>query len=266
MNTLTAGGILAGGATRSFFVAGTTGFDTQGGNVGGCGIPDDATAVAMNIIAVVPAAAGDLRAYPYNATPVVPNASVINYDKLGALNIANGVTQPICDAAATTCTFDLIVQADVASSHVIIDVAGYYRKFPKPVDLRATFTFVNVPAATTAATLATLTFTPTVTGTVVLTGRGYCNQTQLTAGFNGINVAAGTSSALAFGTSVSDWGVVGVPAAAVSLGNFQTTFSSNTTLPVTAGVATTMSLFGRHETSATTDDCGGTFEIRQRLQ
>lgn len=127
VNTTVAGGVIAGNTARSFYVNGNTAgaFEGQGGNAGGCGIPDAATAVEMNFISVAPGGAGDFRAYPFGiATP--PLASVINYATLPGLNIANGVATPVCNPATATCTFDLTVQADVAPSHLIIDVVGYY--------------------------------------------------------------------------------------------------------------------------------------------
>jgi hypothetical protein len=80
----------------------------------------------MNFVAVGPAGPGDFRAFPWAASPTEPLASVINYSSLPGLNIANGLAQPVCNAATTTCSFDLIVKADVAQSHLIVDVVGYY--------------------------------------------------------------------------------------------------------------------------------------------
>ena len=37
---------------------------------------------------------------------------------------------PICDLLTQTCTFDMIIQADVSSVDVVIDVAGYFLTFP----------------------------------------------------------------------------------------------------------------------------------------
>jgi hypothetical protein len=128
VNTVAIGTPLAANTSRQFYVNGNAAsvFEAQGGNPGGCGIPDTATAVEMNFIAVGPAGAGDLRAFPWAASPTIPNSSVINYANVGGLNIANGLAQPVCNAATTVCSFDLIVQADVAQSHLIIDVVGYY--------------------------------------------------------------------------------------------------------------------------------------------
>ena len=89
------GGPIAGNATRNFVVVGTTGFESQGGNVGGCGIPEDATSVMINFIAVTPLTGGHLRAWPYGGS--MPNASIVNF--VPGLNIANGLIQPICELA-----------------------------------------------------------------------------------------------------------------------------------------------------------------------
>jgi len=128
VNTTVAGGIIGANTTRSLYVNGNTAgtFENQGGTTGGCGIPDTATAVMMNFVAVGPSGPGDFRAFPFSAAPTPPLASVINYSNLPGLNIANGLAQPVCNPATTTCTFDLIVQADVAASHLVVDVVGYF--------------------------------------------------------------------------------------------------------------------------------------------
>jgi hypothetical protein len=128
---LVSAGPLAANETRSFLVAGTNAFLAQGGNGGGCGIPDGAVdpaapAVVVNFIAVGPSGPGNLRAWEYGQP--VPNASVINYDNVGALNIANGVVVPIEGTAAQP--WDLNIRADVSGTHVVADVTGYFTRFP----------------------------------------------------------------------------------------------------------------------------------------
>ena len=128
---LVSGGPLAAGETRGFLVAGTNAFLAQGGNGGGCDIPDGAAepaapAVVVNFIAVVPGGPGNLRAWEYGQP--VPNASVINYDAAGGLNIANGVVVPIEGTAAQP--WDLNIRADVSGTHVVADVTGYFTRFP----------------------------------------------------------------------------------------------------------------------------------------
>jgi hypothetical protein len=65
IDTRVAGGALTGGTpgpTRQFKVAGSAGFDAQGGNVSGCGVPIGATAVLVNFVAVNAQGAGTMRA------------------------------------------------------------------------------------------------------------------------------------------------------------------------------------------------------------
>ena len=270
VNTVATATPLAANTSRNFYVNGNAAavFEAQGGVAGGCGIPDSATAVEMNFIAVGPAGAGDLRAFPFGSS--VPNASVINYANLPGLNIANGIAQPVCDASATTCSFDLIVQADVSATHVIVDVVGYYRKFPKPVDVRTTFLFGNIPAVAIPAatvTLASLTFTPAASGTALLSSRGYCNHTQLTTTYSEIQIAAGINVTAAYDApNYFGWGILRLPANPTG-GLFQDNWTSETTLAVTAGTATTVSLFGKHGSDGTqVDSCSGSFTVRQILQ
>jgi len=120
-----AGGPIAGNATRNFLVTGTTGFESQGGFSGGCGIPEDVTSVMINFIAVGPPTGGHMRAWPYGGG--MPNASIINF--VPGLNIANGLIQPICNAGMTTCNFDLSIYA-ASDVNVVADVTGYFRRFP----------------------------------------------------------------------------------------------------------------------------------------
>ena len=120
-----AGGAIPGLGTRNFVVVGTTGFESQGGHTGGCGIPEDATSVMINFIAVNPPTGGHLRAWPYGGT--MPNASIINF--VPGLNIANGLIQPICNPGTATCTFDLAIYA-ASTVNVVADVTGYFRRFP----------------------------------------------------------------------------------------------------------------------------------------
>jgi hypothetical protein len=118
-----AGGALAPGAPRDFHVTGTAGFDTQGGNAGGCGIPAGATAAMINFVAVNPAGAGNLRAWPFGQA--APTASIINYS--ASVNIANGVVVALCDPATATCGFDLTVRADASATQLVADVMGFFQ-------------------------------------------------------------------------------------------------------------------------------------------
>ena len=103
-----------------------------------CGIPiptedggletNRATALALNIVAVTPAGFGHLVAWPSNRP--MPTASIINYS--GGQNIANGVIVPMCDEWETmghVCeNVDISFLAAVSSTHLVVDVTGYYIK------------------------------------------------------------------------------------------------------------------------------------------
>ncbi len=139
-----AGGRLVAGTPRTFIFRGPTlnyqnptPLPNQGGSTTGCGVPDltndgnaapenIAKAVAINIVAVAPDGAGDLRAWPANQT--MPTASVINYAALTGLNLANGVIVPMCDeAGATPCAGgDITFRADVSGAYLVVDVVGYF--------------------------------------------------------------------------------------------------------------------------------------------
>ena len=103
-----------------------------------CGIPgltndggsevNRTTALALNIIAVAPTGFGHLLAWPANQP--APAASVINYSP--GQTIANGVVVPMCDqeaSAALVCqSGDISFLAGVSSTHLVVDVSGYYIK------------------------------------------------------------------------------------------------------------------------------------------
>ena len=125
---LSSEGVLAPGAARNFHVAGTASdFAAQGGIAGGCGVPGFAAglpqvrAVVLNVVAVNPQGAGNLRAWA--ADQAAPNASVLNYAQVPGLNIANGVVVKLRQDSEGQ---DLSVRADVSATHVVIDVVGYF--------------------------------------------------------------------------------------------------------------------------------------------
>ncbi len=132
VDTRLGGGVMVGGTARPFFVAGTSGFPTQGGTTGGCHVPVGATAAVLNIVAVTPGGPGNLRAYAYDEPlPAPPTAAVLNFGSVNGLPaIANGAIVPLCDPLSMTCTFDMIIFAAVSSLDVVVDVAGYFTAFP----------------------------------------------------------------------------------------------------------------------------------------
>jgi hypothetical protein len=130
-----AGGILSPGAKQAFLVAGSTGFSGQGGNASGCGVPDGATAVAINFGATQSAGPGNLRSYAWAASATAPNAAVLNYGNLasvGLVTVPNGSIVPLCDPAAGTCTFDIYLETFASATHVVADVVGYFKRATSP--------------------------------------------------------------------------------------------------------------------------------------
>jgi hypothetical protein len=111
IDTRLGGGPIAAGSTRDFIVSGI------------CGVPfGPATAAVINLVAVGPAGAGDLRIAPFGTA--IPGASIINYTS--GLNLANGPAVKICNPNTTTCSFDITIQADVSSTDLVADVLGYF--------------------------------------------------------------------------------------------------------------------------------------------
>jgi hypothetical protein len=136
IDTRNAGGPIPDGTTRSFFVAGTSGFTQQGGTSGGCGIPfPAAVAAVINYTVVTPVSpfapfpvGGNLRVTPFGTA--VPLASIINW-QAGTIAIANGIATKLC--GAESCESDITIQVDSfdgtthGSTHLVADVMGYYR-------------------------------------------------------------------------------------------------------------------------------------------
>ena len=88
-------------------------------------MPENATAVYINVVAVQPQAPGHLTVYACN-TPL-PLASVLNFTT--GQTIANGVLVPMCSPAAS-CECDLNITMGPAGAHVVIDVTGYLAPLP----------------------------------------------------------------------------------------------------------------------------------------
>jgi hypothetical protein len=118
----------------------------QGGEVAGCGVPqNDPAALAVTITAVNPQGPGNLRAYPAGvATP--PNASVVNYALPGSgLNLANTTVLPLLQDPLEEHEF--VIRADASAVHVVVDVVGYFLS-PQRASLECQAIFVrgSVPA------------------------------------------------------------------------------------------------------------------------
>ena len=126
---------------------------------------------------------------------------------------------------------------------------------------RTTFSFASVPPYDAdPVAVATLTFTPPITGTAVLTARGYCNMQIVVNTDNTVTLAIAPTLESAFAGSVPEWGVVTVPFNA-PFGLYQPGWTAQTTQSVVAGESYSMVLAARHEVGEEFSDCSGSFMV-----
>jgi hypothetical protein len=102
------GPALGASATRTFKVTGA------------CGIPTDATAIAVNVTSVSPAALGNLAIYPGNAFPL--GTSNLNFTP-GKNRANNSLLYLATDGAGTIG----VQNASSGSLNLIVDVVGYFK-------------------------------------------------------------------------------------------------------------------------------------------
>jgi len=129
LDTRVAGGILAGGTSRTFNIVGgnvtATTFTGQGGTNGGCSLPGFAgfspkvQAVVIVLTSTSSTGPGFLVAYPSDQAQ--PATAVLNY--AAGQTVANTVVVPV---RQDTQGADITVVAGVSSTHVIGDVMGYF--------------------------------------------------------------------------------------------------------------------------------------------
>lgn len=123
VDTSKAGGKLAAGATRAFAAEGVSGFPSQGGTSGGCGIPAAATGIQVVMHSTQAGAKGSLRAYPDDLASS-PASTFLHYGNSSARNTSgSGVITLHTPGAA-----DFKVANFFTSTHVQVDVLGYYVK------------------------------------------------------------------------------------------------------------------------------------------
>jgi hypothetical protein len=107
----TGGPPLAANSSRTFPVAAA------------CGIPADATAVALNATAVNATDLGNLRLFP--AGQPVPTASSLNF--VAGRTRANNATVPLGAGGAVTVQCDM-PPGSMGTSHLVLDAYGYYKR------------------------------------------------------------------------------------------------------------------------------------------
>jgi hypothetical protein len=119
IDTRSAGGRIEAGGTRAFLARGNAGFESQGGNPGGCGIPDSATAVMASVSSVDIGGTGYFRGFPYGQP--APNASIAHYQK-GPIT-TTGATLTL---GTSNLSYDLQIRAYAAPASIVVDVTGYF--------------------------------------------------------------------------------------------------------------------------------------------
>ena len=97
---------LSAGAARAFAIAGQ------------CGVPTDASAVALNVTVTNPTSGGSLTAYP--GTGAVPGTSTVSF--AAGRTRANNTTIGLVGGFVS-----ILDRQETGTTDVIIDVSGYYR-------------------------------------------------------------------------------------------------------------------------------------------
>ena len=119
------GGALVAGVPQSVSLL-SANLSSQGGSPTGCGVPATATGAMLNFTATQPAGEGFIVAWAYGSGQ--PSSSILNYGPVAGLSaIANGIAVPICNPS---CPLELNVVAGVQSTHLIVDVVGYFSPAP----------------------------------------------------------------------------------------------------------------------------------------
>jgi hypothetical protein len=115
VNTQNSAGPLAANEERTYRMHGNT--SAQGG-AADCGIPQEATALELSITSVSAAGDGYLRTGSVQQS--LPTATFLNYSEL--MNVTN--TGAVKVSSNETSSFR--IKVFVASTHVVVDVYGYY--------------------------------------------------------------------------------------------------------------------------------------------
>ena len=262
LDTRVAGGPVVPGATRNFLLTGSD-LSPQGGSAMGCGVPSGATAAAVNLVAVNPAGAGDLRVAPYGSA--MPLASSLNYAAVPGLNLANGLLVTLCDPGTTTCSSDLTVQADVSATHLVADVQGYFQTIDGDAST-AVGSATIPPAGMTPLSVVTVFYAARSYGNALVRARGSCTMGPAgAASDDAIELAIGVTPTDAFNASVnptSHWGILRIP---VNSGAFQLMFSADRVWPTARGSIYSLSLFGRHADGSVADVCSGDIVVERQF-
>ena len=118
VDTRVAGGALASGVERDFAVTGSGSLASQGGAVGGCGVPVGAVAVEASVTAVAPSGVGYARLWPAGSS--MPNATFLNFGR------GQAVTNTGALSLAGSGAKQLSLRSFGGPSGYMIDILGYY--------------------------------------------------------------------------------------------------------------------------------------------
>ncbi|WP_353828897.1 hypothetical protein [Agromyces sp. SYSU T0242] len=118
-DTRLGGGKIGSQVLRNFHVTGTAGFSGQGGVAGGCGIPENAVAIAAGLKAVAPTGSGYLRAWGYGEAQ--PPSTALTFAK--GVDIGDATVLPL---GLPDQAYDISTKPYKGSIHLLIDVTGYY--------------------------------------------------------------------------------------------------------------------------------------------
>lgn len=158
----TALGILAANTGRQFGIS-SANYSAQGGVATTCGIPLNATAVAINVVSTGQTGLGNLKVV--ESYGGVPNAAFLNYQP--GVNTANA---GISKVASVSSTIGLYIHSSNSASHAVVDIMGYFSALPIEHAITAlSFGALNLAAASQTI-CKTGSFTPTRNGTARLVG------------------------------------------------------------------------------------------------
>jgi hypothetical protein len=136
-------------------------YSAQGGNAGTCGLGFNVEAVAINVTSTDQTGPGNLRVVETGGG--VPTVSLLNYTP--GVNLANAAVVRARDSGAA----DIFIYSGVSSSHVVVDLMGYFTA-PQATALDCVTNVVDVPLA--AGVGQTGTGFPSCPAGYVLTGAG----------------------------------------------------------------------------------------------
>jgi hypothetical protein len=119
IDTRVVGGPIAGGTSRGFHGFTATDFSAQGGTgTSDCGIPNNPSALMLNVTVVSPTAGGFLTVFPFGTTQ--PLASNLNY---GVGTVAGNEIAAKMTIGSATDEFSVFA---FGSTNIVVDVVGYF--------------------------------------------------------------------------------------------------------------------------------------------